>query len=269
MYLADMKTNSSATAPGAGIERYQKLLLVTRSKQPHCPLLSQSDVHSYAQLQHPAQTCIKQAGRECAQLLTCSLACCRLIFVLDGVVKLYHGTETTALHADDYAYMPPDTPHRFALMLLTSSHSVTAVSFATSAAVLYLLLSCATVLAASPSSACPLEATLLSCIRTSCKSHHLEIYFECVGRCNPAFADYFVEARTNSTDAVIIVCMQIKAQASSSMKGCMPFRLAKLHATPFFEACLPAACTTNAAWLTQRRVITVTHLRHSRMHQHH
>ncbi|KAL3134040.1 hypothetical protein ABBQ32_008472 [Trebouxia sp. C0010 RCD-2024] len=55
MYLADMKTNASATAPGAGIER--------------------------------------------------------LIFVLDGVVKLYHGSKTTALHADDYAYMPPDTPH--------------------------------------------------------------------------------------------------------------------------------------------------------------
>ena len=48
------------------------------------------------------------------------------MFVLDGVVTLHHGSETTALHADDYAYIPPDTPHRFALMLLTYPHSITA-----------------------------------------------------------------------------------------------------------------------------------------------
>lgn len=31
---------------------------------------------------------------------------------------MHHGSETTALHTDDYAYLPPDTPHRFAVMLL-------------------------------------------------------------------------------------------------------------------------------------------------------
>ena len=37
---------------------------------------------------------------------------CRLLFVLDGSIALHHGTTTSVLNADDYAYMPPDTSHR-------------------------------------------------------------------------------------------------------------------------------------------------------------
>lgn len=39
---------------------------------------------------------------------------CRFVFVLDGVIEVLVGKGMNTLHADDYAYVPADTPHRYA-----------------------------------------------------------------------------------------------------------------------------------------------------------
>lgn len=58
------------------------------------------------------------------KLLSCKCTDCRLIFVLDGIVTLHRGSEATPLHSDDYAYLPPDTPHRSALMQPHDPHDI-------------------------------------------------------------------------------------------------------------------------------------------------
>lgn len=52
--------------------------------------------------------------------------CCRLIFVLDGTVQIAYGAaEHAALHADDYAYLPPGTQKRWTCSLATRQYRLT------------------------------------------------------------------------------------------------------------------------------------------------
>lgn len=113
MYLADMKANGSATAPGPGIERCMKQCCWFHMKfTPLCNQLSILVCKIVEEIQGPCAVQIEQGVQN---VLNYRQYDCRLMFVLDGIITLHQGTKTATLHADDYAYMPPDTPHRFAL----------------------------------------------------------------------------------------------------------------------------------------------------------
>lgn len=133
------------------------------------------------------------------KLLSCTCTDCRLVFVLDGIVTLHFGSEATPLHSDDYAYLPPDTPHRCALMQRTGSHLITT------------------------------SCSVTVCQINFCKQAHSVTRLCCVAyvRCSWS-GNGSREFKCNmvNTDTFTAVCVQIKAQAFLSMRGCMPSRSA-------------------------------------------